>query len=229
MKILGGLVTPSAGEILIDGNAVAIDSPRAAQDLGLGMVPDAFPTFPDPERTVAENIVMDMESREWGAGIDDAKARAVKIIEAYHFSIDPDRPVRALAMNEKQQVQICRLLYRNAGIVMLDEPTAGLSKQEAAAFFRTLRALALDGKSLLLITHYLEEIKPFGDRVVVLRRGELAGIRDAKSADEDENFGMTLDGDDIAICPPLAMDCNTVGVRHGAQAKPDATRPLDIG
>ena len=194
MKILSGQEAPSAGEILIGGRAVDIDSPRRAQKLGLGMVHQHFMLF--PEYTVAENIVMGMEPRKWGAFFDGAKARAeaAKIIAGHHFSIDPDKPVGALAVGEMQQVEVCRLLYRGADIIILDEPSAVLAEQEVDALFKTLRALALGGKSLFLITHKLREIKRVSDRVAVLRRGELVGIRDTKSADEYEISAMMLGG-----------------------------------
>ena len=192
MKILSGLEAPSAGEIFINGSAVSIDSPHAAQRLGLGMVHQHFMLFPD--YTVAENITLGMEPRKWGVFFDGAraKAEAAKIIEAHHFSVAPDKPVRALTVGEMQQVEICRLLYRSADIIILDEPSAVLAEQEIAALFKTLKALARDGKSLFLITHKLREIKQVSDRVAVLRQGALAGICDTKSTSEYEISRMML-------------------------------------
>ena len=203
MKILGGLETPSAGKIFINGNIVAINSPQDAQGLGLGMVHQHFMLF--PEYTVAENIVMGMEPRKWGIFFDNAKARAIaaKIIDAHHFSIAPDKPVHALTVGEMQQVEICRLLYRNADIIILDEPSAVLAEQEVAALFKTLKALAMDGKSLFLITHKLKEIKLVSDRVAVLRQGELVGICDTKNTDEYEISRMMLGGNSSAVNMPL--------------------------
>jgi len=195
MKILSGLEAPSAGEILFGGNVVGIDSPQRAQNLGLGMVHQHFMLF--PEYTVAENIVMGMEPRKWGIFFDAAKAKraAAGIIGAHGFSISPDRRVRALTVGEMQQVEICRLLYRNANIIILDEPSAVLAEQEIDALFSTLKALASEGKSLFLITHKLKEIKRISDRVAVLRQGELVGICDTKSTDEYEISRMMLGGD----------------------------------
>jgi len=193
MKILSGLEAPSAGEIFINGNAVATGSPRG--ESRVGMVHQHFMLF--PEYTVAENIVMGMEPRKWGVFFDGAKARAqaAKIIEAHHFSVAPDSPVRTLTVGEMQQVEICRLLYRNADIIILDEPSAVLAEQEVDALFKTLKALAADGKSLFLITHKLKEIKRISDRVAVLRRGELVGICDTKGTDEYEISRMMLGGE----------------------------------
>jgi simple sugar transport system ATP-binding protein len=184
MKMLAGIETPSAGEIYINGKQARIDSPLAAKKLGIGMVHQHFMLF--PEYTVAENIVMGLEPRKWGIFCDTAKARAIAagVIEAHHFSIEPDRPVRSLSVGEMQQAEICRLLYRNADIIILDEPTSVLTGEEIASLFQTLRALAASGKSLILITHKLREIKIISDRVAVLRGGELVGIRDTPGIDE---------------------------------------------
>ena len=184
MKILCGLEMPSAGEIFINGNAVTINSPLAARNLGIGMVHQHFMIF--PEYTVAENIVMGKEPRKRGFFFDRAKAEAeaAKVIDTHHFSITPDRPVHSLSIGEMQQVEICRLLYRNADIIILDEPSSVLTGHETAALFKTLKALTLAGKSLFLITHKLREIKLVSDRVAVLRHGELMGVYNTAETDE---------------------------------------------
>ena len=184
MKILNGLEAPSAGMININGKTVTIDSPLAAQKLGIGMVHQHFMLF--PEYTAAENIVMGVEPRRWGFFFDSRQARAAaaQVINAHHFSITPDKLVRDLSVGEMQQVEICRLLYRNADIIILDEPTSVLTEHETTALFMTLRALAVAGKSLFVITHKLREIKRIADRVAVLRRGELAGTLNAHEIDE---------------------------------------------
>jgi len=186
MKILDGVEKPSEGNIRVNGNDVAIDSPLAARKLGIGMVHQNFMLF--PEYTVAENIVMGMEPRKWGFIFDSAAARAkaAKVINAHNFSITPDAPVKSLSIGEMQQVEICRLLYRNADIIILDEPSSVLTENETAALFKTLKTLAAAGKSIFLITHKPHEIKVVADRVAVLRRGELAGIRETKDVDEYE-------------------------------------------
>jgi len=186
MKILDGIETPSEGNIRVNGNDVTIDSPLAARKLGIGMVHQNFMLF--PEYTVAENIVMGMEPRKWGFLFDSAQARtkAAKVIDAHHFSITPDAPVKNLSIGEMQQVEICRQLYRNADIIILDEPSSVLTENETAALFKTLKALSAAGKSIFLITHKLHEIKAVADRVAVLRRGELVGIRETKDIDEYE-------------------------------------------
>jgi len=186
MKIIDGIETPSEGEICVNDNAVIIDSPLAARKLGIGMVHQNFMLF--PEYTVAENIVMGLEPRKWGWFVDGAraKAEAAKVIDANRFSITPDRLVKDLSIGEMQQVEICRLLYRNADIIILDEPSSVLTERETGALFKTLKTLAVAGKSIFLITHKLHEIKAVADRVAVLRRGEVAGIRETRDIDEYE-------------------------------------------
>jgi simple sugar transport system ATP-binding protein len=184
MKIINGLETPSSGEIFINGNAVIIGSTLNAQKMGIGMVHQHFLLF--PEYTVVENMVMGVESRKWGIFLDSAKANAsaAQVIAAHNFSITPDKIVGSLSVGEMQQVEICRLLYRNADIIILDEPTSVLTENETAALFKTLKTLAQAGKSIFLITHKLQEIKHIADRVAVLRRGELVGIYNTNEIDE---------------------------------------------
>ena len=228
MKILGGLEAPSAGEIRINGNAVTINSPLAAQRQGIGMVHQHFMLF--PEYTVAQNIVMGIEPRKWGLFFDNTKARAdaARVIAAHHFSITPDSPVNRLSVGEMQQVEICRLLHRNADIIILDEPTAVLTEHETAALFTTLRALARAGKSLFLITHKLHEIQRIADRVAVLRNGELAGICEKKEIDEyhiarlmvgsaGAGFPHTLINKKHTDIKPIIVFDNVTVLRRGQQ------------
>jgi simple sugar transport system ATP-binding protein len=184
MKILNGLESPSSGEILINGSAVIIGSTLNAQKCGIGMVHQHFLLF--PEYTVAENMVMGVEPRKWGIFIDNAKAKehATRVITAHHFSIKPDKIVQGLSVGEMQQVEICRLLYRNADIIILDEPTSVLTEHETSTLFTTLKTLTGEGKSIFLITHKLQEIKRIADRVAVLRRGELVGTYNTNEIDE---------------------------------------------
>jgi simple sugar transport system ATP-binding protein len=197
MKILCGLEAPSGGEVYIRGKAARIDSPLAAKRLGIGMVHQHFMLF--PEYTVAENIVMGIEPRKWGLFFDKAKARTVatEVIQAHHFSIKPDSPVHSLGVGEMQQVEICRILYRDADIIILDEPSSVLTGQETASLFKTLKALAATGKSLIIITHKLREIKQVSDRVAVLRKGELVGIRNTAEIDEFEISRMMIGADEL--------------------------------
>jgi simple sugar transport system ATP-binding protein len=194
MKILYGLEAPSSGEIRIKGRPVHIDSPLAANRLGIGMVHQHFMLF--PEYTAAENIVLGIEPRRWGIFTSRTRAEAAAnaVIRAHGFSINASRPVSSLTVGEMQQVEICKMLYRNVDIIILDEPTAVLTEQEILSLFQTLKTLAAAGKSIFLITHKLEEIKAVSDRVAVLRKGELAGIRGTAETKEAEIFRLMVGG-----------------------------------
>jgi len=186
MKILCGLETPDAGDIFINGKKEKINSPLAAKKLGIGMVHQHFMLF--PEFTVAENIAMGAEPRKLGIFFDVKKARqnAEKTLDAHNFAVKSGWKVKELSQGQMQQVEICRVLARNAQIIILDEPTAILTEQETLSLFKTLKDLASKGLSIILITHKLREIKQICDRVAVLRRGEITDVRCAEDIDEYE-------------------------------------------
>jgi len=192
MKILCGLETPDAGEIFINGKKEEIKSALEAKKLGIGMVHQHFMLF--PEYTAAENIVMGIEPRKWGFFIDGKKANeeAKKIIDEHNFPIRCGDKVKNLTLGQMQQVEICRVLHRNAQIIILDEPTSILTEQETNSLFITLRALVKGGRSVILITHKLQEIKKICDRVAILRRGELIAIRGNEQIDEYEIARMIV-------------------------------------
>ncbi|MDR2741940.1 MAG: ABC transporter ATP-binding protein [Treponema sp.] len=186
MKILYGLIPPTEGEILVRGRKVSIHSPVQANKLGIGMVHQHFMLF--PEFTVAQNVTMGIEPVRFGVFYDTSAAerRVRELIERHHFSVKPGTPVEELTVGEMQQVEILKMLYRNADILILDEPTAVLTNREITALFRTFKALSESGKSLILITHRLNEIKLISDRVAILRKGEMAAVRKTASLDEFE-------------------------------------------
>ncbi|GHT92299.1 heme ABC transporter ATP-binding protein [Spirochaetia bacterium] len=192
MKILYGVETPTEGEIFVRGKPEKIISPLAANRLGIGMVFQHFMLF--PELTVAQNVVMGLEPVKFGIFYDKAKAEAAvdAVITAHHFSIEADKPVHDLTVGQMQQVEILKLLYRNVEIIILDEPTAVLIEQETLSLFKTLKALALAGKSIVLITHKLREIKQISNRVAVMRRGCIVGIRNTDEIDEYDISRMMI-------------------------------------
>ncbi|MDR2134817.1 MAG: ATP-binding cassette domain-containing protein [Treponema sp.] len=220
MKILCGLEMPSAGEIFIRGKRVIIDSPLTARRLGIGMVHQNFMLF--PEYTVAENMMMGIEPRRGFFFYDRVKAEAAaaQLIRAHHFSIEAGRPVKSLSVGEMQQVEICRMLCRNADILIFDEPTSVLTERETDSFFNTLKTLAHNGKSLVLITHKLKEIKLIADRVAVLRKGKLAGVRGAPEIDEREVSRMM-----VGAVPPAGVSAGT-GPATGAVPAAAAGGPV---
>jgi len=195
MKILCGLETPDAGDIFVNGKKEKINSPLEAKKLGIGMVHQHFMLF--PEFTVAQNIAMGAEPKKYKIILDEKKAleNAEKIITAHNFAVNGAQTVSELSQGQMQQVEICRVLANNAQIIILDEPTAILTEQETLSLFKTLKDLVSKGLSIILITHKLGEIKQICDRVAVLRRGELVGVREAADIDEYDIAGMMMGND----------------------------------
>lgn len=174
MNILFGLVQPDSGSIRLRGGPVRISNPAAAVRLGIGMVHQHFKLVQD--FTVTENIILGQEPRKWG-GIDLATAKGCisEISRTYGLEIDPASRIEDLSVGAQQRVEILKMLYRNASILIFDEPTAMLSPQETNRLMIVMKKLAAEGKSILLITHKLKEIKTVADRCTVIRRGKLIG------------------------------------------------------
>jgi ABC-type uncharacterized transport system ATPase subunit len=172
MRILYGMYPADAGRFLIRGDEVKIHSPRDAIARGIGMVHQHF-VLVDPF-TVAENVVL---GDEGGAVLDqDGAERKVKeLADAYGFQIDPHTTVEDLSVGEEQRVEILKALYRGVDILILDEPTAVLTPAETHDLFDNLRRLRADGKSIVFISHKLDEVLEIADRITVLRRGAVVG------------------------------------------------------
>src|SRR6201989_3572558 len=175
MSVLYGLYRPDEGEIRVDGRPVSIDSPLEAIDLGIGMVQQHFMLV--PVMTVAENIVLANEPRR-GILLDyeAAGARVRELSDRYGLAVDPDARIEDVSVGMQQRVEILRALYRGARILVLDEPTAVLTAQEAGDLFRVLEALKADGTGIVFISHKLNEVLEIADRVTVLRRGKMIHI-----------------------------------------------------
>ena len=171
MSVLYGLYTPTEGEIRVDGRPVSIGSPLEAIEHGIGMVHQHFMLV--PVMTVAENIVLANEPRR-GPLLDfeAASARVRDLSDRYGLAVDPDATVEDITVGMQQRVEILRALFRGARILVLDEPTAVLTAQEAAELFRVLEALKADGTAIVFISHKLNEVLEIADRVTVLRRGK---------------------------------------------------------
>ncbi|MDR3019587.1 MAG: ATP-binding cassette domain-containing protein, partial [Treponema sp.] len=186
MKILCGLEKPDDGGIFLNGEKKIINSPLDANKLGIGMVHQHFMLFPD--YTVAENIVMGIEPSKLGLFFDSKKAKssAENIIQKHNFPINNAQKLSELTLGQMQQVEICKILHRNAQIIIMDEPTSILTEQETLVLFKTLNQLVTEGKSIILITHKLREIKQISNRVAVLRQGKLVKICETKETDENE-------------------------------------------
>jgi simple sugar transport system ATP-binding protein len=172
MSILYGLYHPTEGEIRINGEAVAVDSPSNAIERGIGMVHQHFMLV--PVMTVTENIVLGGEPRGRGGLLDvrEGARRVRELSERYGLAVDPDAVIEDVTVGAQQRVEILKTLYREARILVLDEPTAVLTAQETAELFEVLRALRDDGVAIVFISHKLGEVLEIADRVTVLRRGK---------------------------------------------------------
>jgi general nucleoside transport system ATP-binding protein len=185
MNIVYGLYHPDEGEILIGGKPVSIDSPSAAIARGIGMVHQHFMLI--PVMTVAENIVLAREPRQAGVLLDFGEAdRSVEeVSKAFNFQIDPDALIQDITVGQQQRVEILKALYRGADILILDEPTAVLTPQEATDLFAILRTLVREGMSVIFITHKLNEVLAIADRITVLRRGKTIDTIPREGATEE--------------------------------------------
>ena len=180
MNMLSGIYYPDEGEILIDGKPVQISSPREAYDYGIGMIHQHFKLV--NIFSAAQNIILGMESDQGVKNsrfgkLDIAKAskRIREICDLYGFDVDPDQKVYDMSVSQKQTVEIVKVLYRGADILILDEPTAVLTPQETEKLFNVLRNMKADGKTVIIITHKLHEVEAISDRVAILRKGEYIG------------------------------------------------------
>ena len=172
MNMLSGIYYPDAGTIEIDGKPVTISSPKDAFDHGIGMIHQHFKLV--NVFTAVENIVLGLED-EKKFDLSAAAKRVRKICDAYGFDVDPNQKVYDMSVSQKQTVEIVKLLYRGAEILILDEPTAVLTPQETDKLFAVLRNMRDDGKAIIIITHKLHEVQDISDRVAVLRKGEYVG------------------------------------------------------
>ncbi|WP_456444490.1 ABC transporter ATP-binding protein [Deinococcota bacterium DY0809b] len=174
MKIVYGLVRPDEGEIFVDGQRVEIHTPSDAIALGIGMVHQHFMLV--DTLSVLDNVILGMEPKA-GPAIDYAAARkrVVELIEELGFDLDPDAIIEDLPVGAQQRVEILKTLYRNAKILILDEPTAVLTPQEVEELFKFLREFAEKGHAIILITHKLDEVMEVSDRVTVIRDGKVVG------------------------------------------------------
>ena len=179
MNMISGIYFPDEGHIYVNGREVTIRSPKDAIDLGIGMIHQHFKLV--DVLTAAENIVLGLREH----GKFDKKAIAARVQEIsgrYGFTIDPDKKIYDMSVSEKQTVEIIKVLYRGADILILDEPTAVLTPQETEKLFDILRAMRDDGKAIIIITHKLQEVLELSDRVAVLRKGEYIGTVDTGDA-----------------------------------------------
>ena len=168
MNMIAGIYHPDEGEIFVNGKPVSINSPKDAFDLKIGMIHQHFKLVDVFDAT--ENIVLGIDDKK-RFNLKEAAKRVSEISSKYGFEIDPKKKIYQMSVSEKQTVEIIKVLYRGADILILDEPTAVLTPQETEKLFNVLRRMRDDGKSIIIITHKMHEVLSVSDRVAILRRG----------------------------------------------------------
>jgi ABC-type uncharacterized transport system ATPase subunit len=192
MNILYGLYQPDQGEVLVREKSIKVHSPSDAIAVGIGMVHQHFMLV--PVFTVTENVMLGDEEVKTG-GVLNRKQAAQKIrqiSEQYSLQVDPDTYIKDLPVGVQQRVEIIKLLYREADILILDEPTAVLTPQEADELFKIMHSLVERGKSIIFITHKLREVMEFADRITVIRRGKVIGSTRPEDADQEKLAEMMV-------------------------------------
>jgi len=192
MNILYGLYAPDAGEVIVRGERVHIKSPSDAISLGIGMVHQHFMLV--PVMTVTENIMLGAESTRLGPFLSRRQAaqRIHELSRQYGLEVDPEAYVKDLPVGIQQRVEILKLLYRRADILILDEPTAVLTPQEVEELFEVIRSLVAKGNSVIFISHKLKEVMTIADRITVLRRGRVVGTTAPAETSEQELATMMV-------------------------------------
>ena len=187
MNMLSGVYFPDEGTIAIDGREVVIASPKDAFELGIGMIHQHFKLV--DVFTAAQNIVLGLPGK---LDLADASKKIREICDRYGFVVDPDQKVYEMSVSQKQTVEIIKVLYRGADILILDEPTAVLTPQETDKLFAVLRNMRDDGKAVVIITHKMHEVQNLSDRVAVLRKGHFTGDMLTKNTTVQEMTNMMV-------------------------------------
>jgi len=209
MSVLFGLYQAEEGVIKKDGKEVKINNPNDANDLGIGMVHQHFKLVQC--FTVLENIILGVETTKSGVlQMDEARKKVLALSEKYGLQVDPDARIEDITVGMQQRTEILKMLYRDNEILIFDEPTAVLTPQEIDELMQIMKNLRAEGKSILFITHKLNEIKAVADRVTVLRRGKYIGTVDVATTSKEEMSRMMV-----------GRDVNTVVQK--APAKPGKT------
>lgn len=226
MNMVSGIYFPDEGQIFVDGEEVVIKSPKDAFKYKIGMIHQHFKLV--DVFTATENIVLGVEDGK-KYNIKEAEKRVKAITDKYGFNIDLDKKIYNMSVSEKQTVEIIKVLYRGADILILDEPTAVLTPQETEKLFDVLRNMRKDGKSIIIITHKLHEVLEISDRVAILRKGEHVDTVSTKDATEqsltEAMMGEKIDLNIIREEPKNVKE--RLDVEHLTVIKRDGTKALD--
>jgi len=187
MNMLSGIYFPDEGQIYINGEPVIIKSPKDAFSLGIGMVHQHFKLV--DVLTAIENIELGLDEK---LDIAKAKEKIDEIMKQINFNIDPNEKIYNMTVSQKQQVEIMKVIYRGAKIIILDEPTAVLTPQETEELFAMLRLLKKQGNTIIIITHKLNEVMAISDRVAILRKGEYVGVLETAKTNPQEMTDMMV-------------------------------------
>ena len=225
MNMIAGIYYPDEGEIYVGDKAVTIRSPRDALDLGIGMIHQHFKLV--DVFTATENIALSMGGGKFDLKKVHEKARA--ICEKYQFALDLDQKVYEMSVSQKQTLEIVKVLYRGADILILDEPTAVLTPQETERLFTVIRNMKADGKAVIIITHKLHEVLSISDRVAILRKGEYVGDITTKDADESTLTAMMVgEKVELNIDRPEPVDpVKRLDIQHLTVRSPEGITVLD--
>jgi simple sugar transport system ATP-binding protein len=232
MKILYGLYEADEGEVRLNGQSLKIKSPTDAIEHGIGMIHQHFMLV--PSLTVAENVALGLKSsRGVLTDLDVVSKRIVELGETYGLHVDPSTPIWQMAVGEQQRVEIIKALYRDARLLILDEPTAVLTPQEVDQLFVTLRQLADDGRGLIFISHKLHEVLALSTRITVLRHGKVTGSVDVEGATR-QSLAQMMVGRAVKLAPdkteakPGEIALEIRGLRVARDRGGDGVRGLDL-
>ncbi len=185
-NILYGFLKPDKGEIYLNGRKVRFSSPKEAMDAGIGMVHQELMLIPN--MTVAENIglILNYDLRRPVLDLSDVRKKLREMAERYGLHVDPDAVMEQLSVGERQRVEILKALFKGASILIFDEPTSYLTKIETRKLFENLRRMADEGKSIIFVTHKIDEVMEISDRITVLRQGRVVAVKDRKDVSKEE-------------------------------------------
>jgi simple sugar transport system ATP-binding protein len=236
MNVLSGIYAPDAGTVRLEGREVLFRSPRDAIASGIGMVHQHFMLI--PVLSVWENIILSMKGLPF---VTDKRGTAEKIMELserYSLEVDPDAMVWTLSIGERQRVEILKMLYRGAKVLILDEPTSVLTPQEVRVFFATLRKMSEAGHGIVIISHKIEEILSIASRMTILRKGERVATMEAKGTSKETLARMMVGRDlknaektGVPRSRDAVLSCVGLSVRNdrGARAIDDVSFDLRAG